>query len=57
MYPLEDKADFLETRRQLMEESMDMTQRLQLESNLMNNLQVYDFDENEHDAFEKSSEV
>jgi hypothetical protein len=57
VYPLEDKAAFLETRRQLLEESMDTTQRLQLESNLMNNLQVYDFDDDEHDAFEKSSDV
>lgn len=52
MYPLEDKAAFLETRRKLLEESMDTTQRLHLESDLMNNLQVYDFDDGEGDVFQ-----
>jgi hypothetical protein len=53
--PLGDVGEFTATRKSLLEENLNSDQRLQLESNLMNNLQVYDFHEGEHDAFENHS--
>jgi hypothetical protein len=51
--PLENLDEFKSTKSRLLEENLDTAERLQLECDLMNNLQVYDFDDNEHDAFKQ----
>ena len=55
--PLEDVDEFTTTRKRLLEGNLNTDERLRLESNLMNNLQVYDFDDGEHDAFENHSSL
>jgi hypothetical protein len=50
--PLEDVDAFNATRKRLIEEELNKDDRLLLESNLMNNLQVYDFKDGEGDAFD-----
>jgi hypothetical protein len=53
-FPLENVDAFIATRKRLIEEELNKDDRLLLESNLMNNLQVYDFKDGEGDAFDNS---
>jgi hypothetical protein len=51
--PLENVDEFTATKSRLLDRGyLNTDERLRLERDLMNNLQVYDFDDNEHDAFE-----
>ena len=50
--PLHSVERFHAVRQTLLTEEMTTDKRLLLESDLMNNLQVYDFDDGEHDVFD-----
>ena len=49
--PLANVEAFTDTRQRLLEGNLNRKERLQLESDLMTNLQVYDFENDEPDAF------
>jgi hypothetical protein len=51
--PLDSVKEFHAVRERLLKEELTSVTRLLLESNLMNNLQVYDFDDGEDDVFDK----
>ena len=50
--PLDSVEVFHAVRQRLLTEELTTKQRLLLESDLMNNLQVYDFEDGEDDVFE-----
>lgn len=54
--PLENVGEFTATRKRLLEDELNSDERLLLESDLMNNLQVYDFKEGECDMFDTPPE-